>query len=97
MIEMPKQNRKSLIRYDDDNWHLDKKVPVAIIAAMLIQTGGIVWWAAQTSERLTSVERRIESTAPQADRLTRVEVKVDNLIDGVSDIKSILRKDTKQK
>lgn len=95
MMAMTKQKRSTEV--DDGNWHLDKKVPVAIIAAMLIQTGGIVWWAAQTAERLSNVERRIEVTAPQADRLTRVEVKVDNLVDGVTEIKSILRKDPKNK
>lgn len=26
-------------------WHLDKRVPLALIGALLIQTAGIVWWA----------------------------------------------------
>ncbi len=79
---------------DPDNaWHLDKKVPLALIVTILVQTGGIVWWGATTSERLNAVEKRVEMTAPQGDRLTRVEVKVDNALDGISEIKSILRKE----
>lgn len=78
---------------DDSAWHLDKKVPIALILAIIVQTAGMVWWGATTSERLNAVERRVEMTAPQGDRLTRVEVKVDNALDGISEIKSILRKD----
>jgi hypothetical protein len=26
-------------------WHLQREVPLAIIATLLIQTGGIIWWA----------------------------------------------------
>lgn len=55
---------------NDANWHLDKRVPVAIIVALIMQTSGMVWWAAQASERLNSVERTIAQAAPQADRLT---------------------------
>ncbi len=73
------------------HWHLDKRVPVALIFAMCIQTAGIVWWGATTSERLSNLERRVESTSPQADRLTRVEVKLDNIADAIADIKQTIR------
>jgi len=36
------------------NWHLDKRVPVAIIVAIGLQTFGAVWWAATTSARTES-------------------------------------------
>lgn len=26
-------------------WHLDKRVPLALIGALFFQTAGIVWWA----------------------------------------------------
>jgi hypothetical protein len=73
------------------HWHLDKRVPVALIFAMLVQTAGVVWWGATTSERLSNLERRVESTSPQADRLTRVEVKLDNIADAIADIKQTIR------
>lgn len=78
---------------NDANWHLDKRVPVAIIVALIMQTSGMVWWAAQASERLNSVERTIAQAAPQADRLTRVEVKLEAVQDGITEIKAILRKE----
>lgn len=81
---------------DDTNamthWHLDKRVPIALIFAMCVQTAGIAWWGATTSERLANLERRVEATSPQADRLTRVEVKLDNIADAIADIKATIRK-----
>lgn len=91
---MSPPRRKGRDMQADANWHLDKRVPVAIIFAIIVQTSGIVWWAGQTSQRMTNVEARLDSSAPQGDRLTRVEVKVDNLIDATTEIKAILRKES---
>ena len=38
-------------------WHLDKRVPVALILALVVQTFGLGWWAASISWRVTSLER----------------------------------------
>lgn len=78
---------------EDTAWHLDRKVPIALILAILIQTGGIVWWGATTSERLNALERKADLVAPQGDRLTRVETRLEAVQDGISEIKSILRKE----
>ncbi len=42
-------------------WHLDKKVPVAIIIALAIQFVGAIWWAAKMDARDNEQERRISS------------------------------------
>jgi hypothetical protein len=77
----------------DAAWHLDKKVPIAMIMAIVFQTGGMVWWAASASERLNALERKAEVAAPQAERLARVETKLESVQDGILEIKSILRKE----
>ena len=78
---------------DDSNWHLDKKVPIAMILAIAIQTGGMVWWAASASERINALERKAEVAAPQAERLARVETNLESVKDGILEIKSILRRE----
>lgn len=83
----------TVIDTSDSSWHLDRKVPVAIILALLMQTGGIVWWGATASERLNALERKVDLAAPQADRLTKVETRLEAVQDGISEIKSILRKE----
>jgi hypothetical protein len=43
----------------NDAWHLDKKVPIALIFALLLQTAGIVWWQASLAARTDDHGRRI--------------------------------------
>ncbi len=76
----------------DNNWHLDKKVPISLIAAILIQTGGFFWWAATTQEKVSALKERLDAIAPNSDRLTRVEVKVDTLLGSVTRIEAQTRK-----
>lgn len=77
----------------DREWHLDKKVPLALILTIILQTGAMLWWAASLSERVNNLERTQTATAPQADRLTRVEVKIESIVDGVSEIKRLIRRE----
>lgn len=83
----------SVIDKSDSNWHLDRKVPVAIIVALMMQTAGVVWWGATASERLNALERKVDLAAPQADRLTKVETRLEAVQDGISEIKFLLRRD----
>lgn len=78
---------------DDRQWHLDKKVPIALIAAILTQTAGIGWWGASTNARLNALEEKSTLAASQPERLTRVETKLESVQDGIAEIKSILRKE----
>lgn len=57
-------------------FHIDKRVPVALIVTMLAQTAGIVWWAAtlQAAQAQSLVDsRRIE------ERVVRIEMLRDDL------------------
>jgi hypothetical protein len=40
-------------------WHLDKRVPIALIATILIQTAGIVWWASGITGTVGDHDRRL--------------------------------------
>ena len=44
---------------DLEPWHLDKRVPIAMILALLAQTGGMIWWAASISTRVDDQSRRV--------------------------------------
>lgn len=72
-------------------WEIDRHVPIALIFTLLVQGAGIVWWAAGITDRLSHVERHIEKTLPQADRLTRVETKVDGIVDTLGEIKTAVQ------
>lgn len=60
----------------DPAWVLDKKVPIALILAILGQTAAGVWWAASISARVEQGEvkfRALEATDQRAAEInTRV-------------------------
>ncbi len=73
-------------RPDDRHWHLDKRVPVALIITILLQTVAAVWWAASLSARVDVLERdwaRFATVAArlrvQEDRQTRADVRLQSL------------------
>lgn len=43
---------KQVIEKQIDRWHADKRVPLALIFAMAVQTAGIVWWAGTLTSRV---------------------------------------------
>lgn len=73
------------------SWQIDRRIPVALIVSIFMQTAAGVWWVATTNQRLTSVEEKTALVASRGDRLTRVEVKVEAANDGISEIKAMLR------
>lgn len=39
------------------SWPLDKRVPVALVLSLLLQTAGAIWWAATINHRVSELER----------------------------------------
>lgn len=86
----------SMNRNDDSAWHLDKKVPLAMIFAILVQTAGAFWWASNQDARLAMVERQLQQASPQAassvERIIRVEEKVGSIKEDIADLKQMVRR-----
>lgn len=59
----------------DNHWTLDKRVPVAALLAVIIQTGVMVWWAAGVEARIGALEAGQDKTI--ISRLVAVETKID--------------------
>lgn len=81
-----------MTREEDKHWHLDRKVPLALIFTILMQTAAGIWWASTISARVDYAERRIEAMAPQQDRVTRVEVKVEGIQQDTQEIKADVKR-----
>lgn len=77
------------------SWQWDRKVPIALIVTLIVmfvgQSGATMWWAAKMDSRIETLEKASLITAPQGDRLTRVEVKLESVQTGIGEIKAILR------
>ncbi|MEM8838921.1 MAG: hypothetical protein AAGE89_12565 [Pseudomonadota bacterium] len=59
-------------------WHLDKRIPLAMIAAIIIQTVGVTWWAATLTERVDDLRAQVTQLQGfAADRYTQTEASRD--------------------
>lgn len=53
---------------DDGHWHLDRKVPLAIIIAIVAQTVAATWWAASLAAKVEMIENRVNKTEARAEK-----------------------------
>lgn len=82
-------------------WHLDRRVPLALIFTLFIQTGGAIWWASGITAAqeavvksqvglTTRVERLEAGRDEQSSRMVRVETQIGNVSDQVKDQRDLL-------
>lgn len=71
-------------------WHLDKRVPIALIAAMTIQTAGALVWAGAAMQRMNYVEREVAASALIGERTARLEEQIRYLRQSVDRIETKL-------
>lgn len=57
----------------ENHWHLDKRVPIALIVTILMQTAGMGVWVGSIQARVEANERAIMDNADTAERLARIE------------------------
>lgn len=51
--------QKVIEAYERESWHLDKKVPIAIILALAVHLGGFIWWASAQNTWREAADRRL--------------------------------------
>jgi hypothetical protein len=56
---------------------IDRKITLALILALAVESAGVFAWAGSTGERLKEVELRLVSQSAIVERLARVEVKLE--------------------
>ena len=55
----------------ENHWTFDKRVPLALVFTIVVQTGCFVWWAATASASLAQV---VKDTVALSERVARVEM-----------------------
>lgn len=72
-------------------WHLDKRVPLALIITILAQTVAAGIWLGSITQRVTSLEEwRLDSKSVAADIAT-IRANIDAIKDDLKDVKDRLR------
>lgn len=70
----------------ETHWSLDRRVPLALVVTIVVQTVVFAFWLGTVSARLTSVEATVDRFSANSDRLTRLEVQLENIRDTVERI-----------
>lgn len=68
-----------MARDDDNEWHLDKKVPIGLLAMIIIQTITLVYvgtaWKSDIDSRIVALEKSEVVNQPNGNRITVLEQK----------------------
>ena len=78
-------------RRPEDRWHLDKRIPLALIVTIAMQTLAATWWAASVDARLAAVEEAAATSRNVGERITRLEVQQQELRQDLRDLIQVLR------
>lgn len=44
---------------EKERWHVGKEIPLAIIVSLMLQTGGVVWWASSLSTKMDLLSAQV--------------------------------------
>ncbi len=79
----------------DDQWHLDKRVPIGFFIALFLQTVTLVGvgasWKADTDNRLLQLEKEDGSRSSHETRLIILEQSMNYIRSELAEIKSLLK------
>lgn len=73
-------------------WEIDKHINISVIFAGVCQVVAIVYFIASLNIRVSNLEQIVVSIAPAQERITKLEVKLENVGEGVSRIETHVSK-----
>jgi hypothetical protein len=81
---------------DDTSWHLDKKVPLGLILALLVQTIVITSWGTSQfqnfNNRITNLEKSDGTQASHENRIIVLEQQFSYIRSDLAEIKTLLQR-----
>ena len=57
----------------ETGWRLERQISIALLAGLIVQTGGALLWAGRAAERIDRLEAQVASQAGVSERLARLE------------------------
>lgn len=86
---------------DEASWHLDKKVPIGLIIALMVQTIVITSWGSAKFEnyegRIANLEKSDDAQQTYERRITVLEEKFNYIRDDLAEIKALLQRSMPEK
>lgn len=75
----------------DKIWHIKKEVSISTLLMFVVQTAWIIWFMATLNAQVIQLREQTLSYAPNSEKIIRLEGSVENIKDGIAEIKGILR------
>lgn len=76
---------------NDRQWHLDKRVPIMLIAALIMQSASMAWWASDLDARVQAHDRSLAQFSDYRERVIRLETYQESMLNELKGIRSDLR------
>ena len=89
---MSDQKQQDNRRRGDDRWHLDKRVPIAIILTLIMQGGFFAYGYGILNNRVEQLEKSQKHLIDVRPRLVRVETLLEGVLVTLQEIKKDLRR-----
>ena len=75
-------------------WHLDRRVPIALIVAIIMQSVAAVWWAATVTETIGTLTEKMDFNASgdrrQWDEINQTKLRVDEISRSQARVEGVL-------
>lgn len=76
---------------DQRHWHLDKRVPIALIVTICMQTAAAIWWASALDSRVSALEIRTAEYSGRGERIIRLETLIIEMGKSIDELKLLIR------
>jgi hypothetical protein len=72
----------------EQRFRLDRRIPIALVFAFVLQTGGALFWAGSAAQRISEVERQSQTNTSAVERVVRLEAQVNAMHEQLSRIET---------
>lgn len=72
---------------DDKHWKLDRRIPIAVIGALVMQMMGAIIWVTELDARVSYVENQSLGNINANEKFARLEERLDAIRQNVDSIK----------
>jgi hypothetical protein len=69
-------------------WQWDRKVPIGLVVAMILQTLTAIWWAAKLDSRVVMQEEWFQKNQQLAEKVFRLEERIISLHEELNDLEA---------
>ena len=69
-------------------WQWDRKVPIGLVVAMILQTLTAIWWAAKLDTRVVMQEEWFQKNQQLAEKVFRLEERIISLHEEINELEA---------